>query len=228
MYDEYFEGMKTTGFTLIIAGIVAIVLTSAIGTLTLATAAQLKNLQIKNTISTYNSTVPFNMPSGQAFPILGPVMNPGSTANINNGSTSLIPLMAKAIISQVRVGTGNATIIAEKAIGYGSHTVSANLGIDNNFLVHIIIVLDNNSNFHRVIVDVGTGKVLSSILLPQPMSIMDIIGGPGQSSFNSANRMFSPGMISPSMSLSLSPPSPPMSLSPPPPPGGLTLPKPFP
>lgn len=210
------EDMKTTKFTLTVAGIVAIVLTSAIGTITLVSAAQLKNLQIKTPVSTSNTTAP-SMLGGRQNPSLGPVISPSSTANINNGSISVTPLIAKAIISQIHIGTGNATMVAEKAVGNGSHTVSANLGVENNFLVYTIMVLDNNSNFHKLIVDAGTGKVLSSMLSPQPMSIMNIIGGTGQSGFGSANRMFSPGMISP-----------PMSLSPPPPPGGMALARPFP
>jgi hypothetical protein len=203
--------MKITKLT--IAGIVAIVLTSTIGTITLASAAQLKNLRINNMTS--NSTDPSSMLGGRQNPSLGPVMNPSSTANINNGSISVTPLIAKAIISQIRTDTGNATIVAEKAVGNGSHTVSANLGVENNFLAYIIVVIDNNSNFHKVIVDAGTGKVLSSILSPEPLNIMNIIGG-RQSGFSSANRMVDPGMISPPMSLSQ------------PPQGGMTLTRPFP
>jgi hypothetical protein len=88
--------------------------------------------------------------NGKKTPATGPITTTGRT------NDSYTPLISKAIISQIHISTANATMIAERAVGNGSHTVSANLGVENNFLVYTIMALDSNSNFHRVIVDAGT------------------------------------------------------------------------
>jgi len=55
---------------------------------------------------------------------------------------------------------------AEKAVGPNSHVISAHLGVVNGFLVYSAHVADTSNNIHRVIVDAGNGKVLSTIQLP--------------------------------------------------------------
>ena len=43
----------------------------------------------------------------------------------------------------------------------------------NGFLVYTAHVVDANNNIHRVIVDAGNGKVLSTIQLPFAHALMD-------------------------------------------------------
>ena len=53
-----------------------------------------------------------------------------------------------------------------------AHAISAHLGVQNGFLVYTVWVIDSGNNIHRVIVDVGNGKVLSSQQLPTGPGMM--------------------------------------------------------
>jgi uncharacterized membrane protein YkoI len=81
------------------------------------------------------------------------------------GSIPFGPTIAKAIGSQIHVSLANATTIAEKAVGTNANADAARIGVVNGFLVYMALVLDNNNNSHGVLVDPGTGKVLSNNLL---------------------------------------------------------------
>jgi uncharacterized membrane protein YkoI len=87
------------------------------------------------------------------------------------GSVSLAPLIAKAIASRVNVSLVNAATIAEKAVGTNTHAVSVRLAVVHGFLVYRALVVDSNYGFHTVLVDAGTGKVLSSA----PLSIANML-----------------------------------------------------
>ena len=95
-------------------------------------------------------------------------------ANIT-GSVPLLPTMMQALKSRVHTSLNDATTTALKSVGGNSSAVAAFIHPENGFLVYNVIVLDFNNNIHRVIVDAGNGKVLSS----QSMSIMNMMMGPG-------------------------------------------------
>jgi len=95
-------------------------------------------------------------------------------ANIT-GSVPLLPTMMQALKSRVHTSLNDATTTALKSIGGNSSAVAGFIHPENGFLVYNVIVLDANNNIHRVIVDAGNGKVLSS----QSMSIMNMMMGPG-------------------------------------------------
>lgn len=103
-------------------------------------------------------------------------------ANIT-GSIPLGQTIAKAISSQVHVSLANASLIAEKAVGAGAHAASVRLGIVQGSLVYTAWVVDNNYNFHHVLVDPGNGKVLALSQIPQQHLLMNgrmgIMGGAG-------------------------------------------------
>jgi len=95
-------------------------------------------------------------------------------ANIT-GSVPLLPTMMQALKSRVHTSLNDATTTALKSVGGNSSAVAAFIRPENGFLVYNVIVLDSNNNIHRVIVDAGNGKVLSS----QSMSMMNMMMGPG-------------------------------------------------
>jgi len=95
-------------------------------------------------------------------------------ANIT-GSVPLLPTMMQALKSRVHTSLNDATTTALKSVGGNSSAIAGFIHPENGFLVYNVIVLDANNNIHRVIVDAGNGKVLSS----QSMSIMNMMMGPG-------------------------------------------------
>lgn len=50
----------------------------------------------------------------------------------------------------------------EKTVGNNSHVVLAHLGEANGYLVYTVWLVNSNYKFHKAIVDVANGKVLSN------------------------------------------------------------------
>src|SRR5689334_12149472 len=113
------------------------------------------------------------------------MMSPG--ANIT-GSVPILPTMMQALKSRVHTSLNDATTTALKSVGGNSSAVAGFIHPENGFLVYNVIVLDANNNIHRVIVDAGNGKVLSS----QSMSMMNMIG-PGMGMMGHGMGMMGPG-----------------------------------
>ena len=88
----------------------------------------------------------------------------GAGQNIT-GSLSLRNMLAKMPGSEVHVSLANASTIAEKTVGPNSHAVFVRIGVVHGFVVYIALVSDINHSIHRVLVDAGNGKVLSSTQL---------------------------------------------------------------
>ena len=93
------------------------------------------------------------------------------------GSIKLKSIIGNAIASQIKVSLVRAAMSAEQDIGNNSRAVAANLGQESGFLVYTVWVVDSNYNFHKIVVDAGTGKVLAS----QNMSVLRNMNGPGGS-----------------------------------------------
>jgi len=90
-------------------------------------------------------------------------MGPGMMMAPNiTGSVNLTTTIGNALASQIKVGLSQAAAAAEKAVGNNSHAVSAHLGEANGYLVYTIWLVDSNYKFHKAIVDVANGKVLSN------------------------------------------------------------------
>jgi hypothetical protein len=147
-----------------------------------------------------SSTMPIQKVSAQMQPgmmmnpgMMGPMMGMGNrnftgmmgpgmmfTAPNVTGSVNLSPLIGNALSSQIKVGLSQATDAAQKAVGNNSRAVAAHLGVANGYLVYTVWLVDSSFNFHRAIVDVGNGKVLSSQQLPmQPGMMMGMMMNPG-------------------------------------------------
>ena len=89
------------------------------------------------------------------------------------GSISLFSPIIDAFKSKIHTTLNDATTNAIKAVAGGSNSsaVAAFIHPEGGFLVYDVFVLDSSNNIHRVIVDPGNGKVLST----QRMSIMDMM-----------------------------------------------------
>jgi len=85
------------------------------------------------------------------------------------GSVQVFPRLSQIIQSKASVSLSAAATSAEKCVGQNSHAISAHVVVVNGYLVYTIRVVDTNNNIHRVIVDAGNGKVLSTIQFPLGM-----------------------------------------------------------
>ena len=74
-------------------------------------------------------------------------------------------MLARKAGSSVHLSLANASTIAEKTVGPNSHAVSVRIGVVHGFVVYIALVSDINHGLHKVLVDAGNGKVLSSTQL---------------------------------------------------------------
>jgi uncharacterized membrane protein YkoI len=82
------------------------------------------------------------------------------------GSVQIFPSKSQIIQTKASVSLSAAATTAEKSVGPNSHATSAHITIVNGYLVYRVHVIDSNNNIHRVIVDAGNGKVLSTIQFP--------------------------------------------------------------
>ncbi len=93
-----------------------------------------------------------------------------STGAINlrnlTGSVQIFPSKSQIVQTKASVSLSAAATTAEKSVGPNSHATSAHISIVNGYLVYRVHVIDTNNNIHRVIVDAGNGKVLSTIQFP--------------------------------------------------------------
>ena len=152
---------KTTGATTFV--VIAIVLVFGSTSALLTTFTHKANAQTSG-----SSTMGTNGPKSM-------MMTGNRGANIT-GSVPLLPTMMQALKSRVHTSLNDATTTALKSVGGNSSgAVAAFIRPENGFLVYNVIILDANNNIHRVVVDAGNGKVLSS----QSMSMMNMMMGPG-------------------------------------------------
>jgi hypothetical protein len=91
------------------------------------------------------------------------------------GSISIFSPILDAFKSKIHTTLNNATTSALNAVGGGissnSSVVAAFIHPGRGFLVYDVFVLDSSNNIHRVLVDLGNGRVLSN----QQMSLMDMM-----------------------------------------------------
>ena len=88
------------------------------------------------------------------------------------GSLSFQNMLIRKAGSAVHLSLANASTIAEKTVGPNSHAVSVRIGVVHGFVVYIALV--QSGGIHRVLVDAGNGKALSttqlSIVPSSPMA----------------------------------------------------------
>ena len=113
----------------------------------------------------------------------------------------IFPRLSQIIQSKANISISAAAGSAEKAVGLNSHGKSAHIRIVNGCLVYTVHAADANNNIHRVIVNAGNGKVLSSQQLPFGNSLVHphVIGHGmqhGMFTYPRSAGMFShPGMV---------------------------------
>ena len=117
------------------------------------------------------------------------------------GSVAIGPMLAKAIASQVHVSLANASMIAEKAVGANAHAAAVRIGVVHGFLVYMALVVDNNNNFHGVLVDAGNGKTLASTQISMAAMMQGGMGMMGPQLTIQPGMMNGPGMMGPSMAI---------------------------
>jgi hypothetical protein len=182
-----------TGITSTILIALMLTTTITIGPLNLL---QINNASAQQSSNPTSTSPPPSNPSSQepnTMQMKSMMSNPSSTitsapANFT-GSISIFSPIINGFKSSIHVGLSNAISIAEKSLGNNSTTLAAFIHPDKGFVVYNIFALDSNNNVHKVIVDPGNGKILSS----QQMSIMEMMmmlhGGMG-----SKNMMMGPSM----------------------------------
>jgi hypothetical protein len=177
----------------IIMSIAAILLAFSIGATSLSLATSVAGAQMYNSGSSMMSGAGQNQSK----------MMMGTSGPNITGTIQLGPIIAKAISSQVHVSLANSSTTAEKAVGANAHAAAVRIGVVHGFLVYMALVVDSNNNFHGVLVDAGSGKVLASTQMS--MAAMEQSGmrvnlmGPGMR--GPGMGMMQPGMMGPGMGM---------------------------
>lgn len=122
---------------------------------------------------------------------VNPMFN--QTQNIT-GSTKLAHTLFNAITPVIKVSLSDAIKSAETQLGNNSRIIAANLGHENGYLTYTVCAMDKDMNLHRVIVDAGDGKVLSTSVLPMQKFMLNHMMGPMMGS-NMMGSMMNPGFM---------------------------------
>jgi hypothetical protein len=92
------------------------------------------------------------------------IANTTTAAGSNiTGSLSLQNMLTRKAGSAIHISLATASTIAEKTVGPNSHAVYVRIGVVHGFVVYIALV--QSGGIHRVLVDAGNGKALSSTQL---------------------------------------------------------------
>lgn len=94
-------------------------------------------------------------------------------------SINLHSIIGNAIASQVNTSLGEAASEAEHAAGNNLHAIAAHVGETNGYLTYRVWVLGPDMSVNMVIVDPGTGQVLSNRQGQHPMMAGMMSMGPG-------------------------------------------------
>jgi hypothetical protein len=119
---------------------------------------------------------------------LNSAVNPSSMNQSGGfaGSISIFSPIINAFKSSIHVSLNTAITNAQNTLGNNSTTLAAFIHPDKGFIVYQIFALDANNNIHKIVVDPGNGRILSS----QQMSLIEMMlmlhGG----------MMMGPGMMS--------------------------------
>ena len=129
-------------------------------TLTISSVTSMSYLGIGN--ANAQSDMNLSMTGNQTMSDVGnntSMSNWSSSYNITS-SINMKSSIGQAIASEVKVSLTNASSIAEQSVGPNSHAIKAELDMKKEYLTYRIVVVDNNFEMHKVIVDPGNGKVL--------------------------------------------------------------------
>jgi uncharacterized membrane protein YkoI len=132
-------------------------------------------------------------------------MTRGGGNNITS-SINLMEVISNAIGSNINVSLSDAATTAEDSVGNGSHAASAELGENNGYLVYNVMVIDPSMNFSKVLVDPGSGEVLSSKQLSKEEHMMMHAMGGQHMMMNPGMMMGGPGGMMKHDSMGMGPP----------------------
>jgi hypothetical protein len=192
---------RFTGIVYTIAIAAILTTTIAISPLNLlqlnnASAQQQTNPNMQTSPNPTPSMQGSNMTQANSSMNLGSGTNNPSTMNQASsitGSISIFAPILNAFKSSIHTSLDNAITTAQSSLGKNATTLAAFIHPDKGFIVYEIFALDANNNIHKIIVDPGNGRILSS----QQMSLIEMMlmlhsgmgMGPGM-----ANGMMSHGM----------------------------------
>jgi hypothetical protein len=130
--------------------------------------------------------------SAQDMTNMGDLGNFGNKTSVHqekmiNGTINLQQTIFEAVGSKVNTTLNQAITTAEQTIGNNSFALAAFGGPHGSYLVYTIILGTPGMEFHKVIVDPGTGQILASqeisqeewIKMQQMQQMMHSGGGPG-------------------------------------------------
>jgi hypothetical protein len=111
----------------------------------------------------------------------------GQQEKMINGTINLQQTIIEAVGSKVNTTLNQAITTAEQTIGNNSFALAAFGGPHGGYLVYTIILGTPGMEFHKVIVDPGTGQILASqaisqeewMKMQQMQQMMHSGGGPG-------------------------------------------------
>ena len=174
--------MKTT--FIMFSVIVVAVLAGAFSTIlpSQQTSAQMMNPNMMFNGSLMNPNMMFN----------GSSMNPMFMQDQNiTGSIKLAPTLINSIASQIKVSLSDAAAIVQNQAGNKSNVVAAHLDVVNSYLVYTVVAVDPDANIHKLIIDAGNGKVLSS----SKSSLQNMMMFGGLMGHNMMESMMNPNMM---------------------------------
>jgi plastocyanin len=158
--------MSSATTKLLTISITAIMIAAAI---TIVTAFMSLNIQVQKAGAQMMAQSPSTSRMGPSM--MGLVMM-AAAPNVTS-SVPMFPIIANVISSQIHTSLVNATMTAEKIVGKNAHAISAQIGVENGFLVYTIWVIDSGNNLHKIIIDPVNGKVLSSQQWPMRSAMMN-------------------------------------------------------
>ena len=103
-------------------------------------------------------------------------MNIGNKDAVVTGTINMFNTMYQSIASKFNVSLVQAITTAENSVGNNSYAMEAKTDVNNGYLVYSVILGSPDMKFYDVIVDPGSGQVLSSFQLSMMDGMMMIHG----------------------------------------------------
>jgi archaellum component FlaG (FlaF/FlaG flagellin family) len=103
-------------------------------------------------------------------------MNMGNKDTSVTGTINIFNTMYQSIASKFNVSLVQAITTAENSVGNNSYAMEAKTDVNNGYLVYSVILGSPDMKFYDVIVDPGSGQILSSFQLSMMDGIMMIHG----------------------------------------------------
>jgi hypothetical protein len=112
--------------------------------------------------SNFTGSVPiFQTITNALKSLIHEITSPSTFSNFT-GSVPIFQTITNALKSNIHISLNDAVTTAEMSVGNNSTALASFIHPENGFIVYNVFAIDSNNNIHRVIIDPGDGKVLSS------------------------------------------------------------------